>query len=55
MAPKKHLVDFTATTTVKEPTEVSFTTKSGVPVDFTGRKPVKKKVEVSFVARDEKK
>lgn len=55
MAPKKHLVDFTATKTVKEPTEVSFTTKSGIAVDFTARKPVKEKVEVSFVARDKKK
>ena len=55
MAPQKHLVDFTATKTVKEPTEVSFTTKSGVGVDFTARKSVKENVEVSFMARDKKK
>ena len=55
MAPKKHLVEFVATKTVKEPTEVSFTMKTGVPVDFTARKPVKEKVDVSFVARDRRK
>jgi hypothetical protein len=55
VAPRKHLVGFMATKTVKEPTEVSFTTKSGVPVDFTARKPVKENVEVSFVARDKRK
>ena len=55
MASTKHLVDFTGTKTVKEPTEVSFHTKSGVAVDFTARKPVKEKVEVSFMARDKRK
>jgi hypothetical protein len=54
MAPKKHLVDFVATKMVKEPTEVSFITKSGVPVDFTARKPVRERGEVSFMARDKK-
>jgi hypothetical protein len=54
MAPKKHLVDLTAMT-VKEPTEVSFHTKSGVAVDFTAWKPAKEKVGVSFMASEKKK
>ena len=52
---KKHHVDFVATKTVKEPTEVAFTTKTGKPVDFVARKPVQEKVEVSFMAHNKKK
>lgn len=52
---RKHHVDFVATKTVKEPTEVAFTTKTGKPVDFVARKPVQEKVEVSFMAHKRKK
>ena len=51
---KKHHVDFVATKTVKEPTEVAFTTKMGQQVDFVARKPVQEEVEVSFMAHNGK-
>ncbi len=52
MAPKKHTVKFTATKTVKKPTEVKFKTKAGGKVKFEAEKPVKKKVKVEFKAKD---
>lgn len=52
---EKHHVDFVATKTAREPTEVAFTTKTGRPVDFVARKPVQEKVEVSFMAHNKKK
>lgn len=52
---KKHHVDFVATKTVKEPTEVAFKTKTGHQVDFVAKMPVQEKVEVSFMAHDKKK
>ena len=52
---RKHHVDFVATKTVKEPTEVAFTTKTGKSVDFIAKKPVQEKVEVSFMAGNKKK
>ena len=51
---KRHYVDFVAVKTLKEPTEVVFTTKTGKPVDFVAKKPVKEAVEVSFMARNKK-
>jgi hypothetical protein len=39
---------------VEEPTEVTFTTRTGANVDFVARKPAKEKVEVSFMARNKK-
>lgn len=48
---KRHHVDFIATKKMKEPTEVTFATKTGAHVDFVARKPVKEKIEVSFMAR----
>lgn len=53
--PKRHHVDFNATKTVKEPTDVRFRTKDGQLVDFTADKPVKEKVDVHFMARNKKK
>jgi hypothetical protein len=54
MAGKKHHVEFTATKTVKEPTRVAFTTKTGESVHFVAKKPVQEKVDVSFVAGTKK-
>jgi hypothetical protein len=51
----RHHVDFIATKTVKEPTEMAFTTKTGKFVDFVARKPLKEQVDVSFIVRDRKK
>jgi hypothetical protein len=51
---KRRHVDLIATRKVKEPTEVTFTTRTGANVDFVARKPAKEKVEVSFMARNKK-
>jgi hypothetical protein len=51
MAAKKHTVKFTATKTVKEPTEVKFKTRTGEKVKFEVAKPMKKKVRVKFQAK----
>jgi len=48
---KKKTVDFYARKTVKTPTEVEFTTRSGRRVDFEARKKAKKRVHVRFQAR----
>jgi hypothetical protein len=52
MAAKKHTVAFTATKTVKKPTEVKFQTKSGQKVKFEANEPTKQKVNVSFKAKN---
>ncbi len=52
--PKRHHVDFTARKTVKEPTEVTFQTRSRGRVEFVAKKPVTEDVEVSFMARNKK-
>jgi hypothetical protein len=49
---KRRHADFIATRKVKEPTEVTFTTRTGANVDFVARKPAKEKVDVSFMARN---
>ncbi len=48
---KKETVEFKAHKTVKVPTEVEFTTRSGERVDFSARKPVEKRVRVKFQIR----
>jgi hypothetical protein len=48
---KRNTVEFRARKTVKVPTEVAFTTRSGEHVDFKARKPVEKRVRVKFQAR----
>jgi hypothetical protein len=48
---KKETVEFNARKTVKAPTEVEFTTRSGEHVDFKARKPMRKRVHVKFQAR----
>jgi len=52
---RRHHVDFVATKNVKEPTEVTFTTKTGKSVDFVAKKPAPEKVDASFMARNKKK
>lgn len=47
----KHKVEFDAHKTVKQQTEVAFTTRDGRPVDFVAKKPVKVPVHVKFTAR----
>lgn len=47
----KKTVSFYARKTVKVPTEVDFTTRSGKRVDFEARKKVNKRVRVRFQAR----
>jgi hypothetical protein len=54
MKKQTHRVEFNAHQTVKQPTEVSFTTKNGKEVDFTASKPVKVPVHVTFRAKDKK-
>jgi len=52
IAAKKHTVKFTATKTVKKPTEVKFKMRTGDKVKFEADKPVKKKVRLKFQAID---
>lgn len=49
---KKHKVSFDAHKTIKQPTEVSFSTKNGKEVDFVANKPTKVPVHVTFKAKD---
>ncbi len=51
MATKTRTVKFTATKTVKKPTEVKFKTKSGEKVKFEAKKPVKQRRKVQFKAK----
>jgi len=48
---QKRTVEFDGHKTVKLPTEVQFTTKSGKPVDFVAEKPTKVPVHVKFKAK----
>ena len=50
----RHRVGFTAHKTVKEPTDVTFRTKTGERVDFVARKPVQEEVEIFFLAKNKK-
>ena len=52
IAAKKHTVKFTATKTVKKPTEVKLKMRTGDKVKFEADKPVKKKVRLKFQAID---
>ena len=47
-------VKFTATKTVKKPTEVEFKTSTGEKVGFKARRPVKVRKRVSFLANPKK-
>jgi len=48
---RKRIVEFDARKKVKEPTEVTFTTKQGKVVDFVAEKKVEKPVHVKFRAK----
>jgi hypothetical protein len=48
---KRKTVEFDAHKNVKEPTEVTFTTKKGQKVDFIAEKEVKEPVHVKFKAK----
>jgi len=48
---KKRTVEFDAHRKVKEPTEVTFTTKQGKNVDFVAEKKVERPVHVKFRAK----
>jgi hypothetical protein len=50
----KKRIEFDAHKTVKQKTEVEFTTKNGTRVDFTAKKPVKLPVHVKFTANDKR-
>jgi len=52
MADKK--VEFDAHKTIKQETEIKFTTKNGTKVDFDAMKPVKVPVHVKFTAHEKK-
>ena len=47
-------VKFTAIKTVKKPTEVGFTTKSGEKVDFVADKPTQVRKRINFLAKPKK-
>jgi len=47
-------VKFTATQTVKRPTEVEFTTSTGETIDFVAKKAVKVRKRVNFLAKPKK-
>ena len=47
-------VKFTATTMVKRPTKVEFTTASGEEVEFKAKKPIKARKRVNFLAEPTK-
>jgi len=47
-------VKFTATATVKKPTEVEFKTSTGEEVEFVAKKPVKVRKRVDFLAKPKK-
>jgi hypothetical protein len=47
-------VKFTATKTVKKPTEVEFQTSTGEEIQFVAKKPVKVRKRVNFLAEPKK-
>ena len=51
----KKTIEFDAHETVKKPTEVAFTTKTGKEVDFEAMKNVKVPVHVKFTANTRRK
>jgi hypothetical protein len=51
---RRERVKFTATKTVKKPTGVEFTTRTGEEVEFVAKKPVKVHKRVNFLANPKK-